>query len=357
MKRLLYFIDNQITIIHRDKRHIELVNSYENNQEGLEEFEQYLEKMVKLPIQLLLDVVDEDFFHESIPHVSAKDRKAIVKRKAERVLHKQHEYYFYQLQGRDKEGRRNDNILLSGLTNHTFLQTILYILHKHEIPIVGIWSLPIISLKLIKLLQLKQDYLLIVSRQSEDNLRLTFINKKRFFMSRMVTLHGHDIFELIVSEINQTIKYLTNKRFVGFNDVISVCVIVREKNLALFKDNLNDNHNIKYLFNSHSAIEDLLKIKVSNESYNMAIYSELCFHEKSYQDHYSGIKEKKNYLTYLSKKTLLAFSFIFLIFSIVLSQFFLAQGEIARNNAINIQETESLIIQRYNKELLPLEEQ
>ncbi len=357
MKRLIYFIDNQINIIHQNKNQIELLACYENNQQGLEQFEKYLKISIKQPIQILLDIIDEDFFLESIPHVLGRDQKAIIKRKVERLFNNNFGFYYSQIQGRDKQGRRNDKLFLSGLNNADFLNTLLKLLHQHHVPVAAIWSLPLLNLSLIKRLKLNDDKLLIVSRQNDDHLRLSFINNKQFSMSRMVTLHNENIFELIKNEIEQTIKYLANKRYFGFNDQISVCLIVKASNLAFFKQQLKDSPTIKYILYSGSEIENLLNIKNGKldgknnfkPSYNIAAYSQLCLQQNIFKDHYSHLKEKKSYYAYLSKKVFLFSSFVFFISCLLLSQVYLTQGWETSQKSKNLALVEESYKQSYEQ--------
>jgi hypothetical protein len=362
MKRLLYCLENTISIIHKQNHTLDLIATYENNTAGLKSLEEYLKQSVKIPIHILLDVIDEEFFHESIPHVFGKDKHQVVKRSAERLFRQNHGYYYFQNQGREKEGRRNDKILLSGLTNYAHLQAILDLLHCYQIPIVTIWSLPIISQKLIPILKLEKKSLLIVSLQNAKMLRLTFVHNGLLSTSRLASIyHGGELqseefSQELIKEVEQTQKYLTNKRLLGFNEAIHICVIVSDHDYNYLKEKISNFKRNDYRIISTVNIEQYLKIKNNNIPNTLSVFSELCFKENIFKNHYTTTKEKKSYFSYLYKKILLNSSYLLFIISIIVAQYFFSQGEKFYNKTdyINkeVDEKNNYYVQNY----LPLEE-
>ncbi len=361
MKRLLYCLENTISIIHKQSHTIDLIATFENNTAGLESLEDYLKQSVKIPIHILLDVIDEEFFHESIPHVFGKDKQLVVKRSAQRLLRQNHDYYYFQTQGREKEGRRNDNILLSGLTNYAHLQAILDVLHRYQIPVITIWSLPIISQQLIPILKLEKKSLLIVSLQNAKMLRLTFVYDGQLSTSRLASIyHGgelqsEDFAQELVKEVEQTHKYLTNKRLLGFNELMHVCVIVSEHDHDYLKEKITDFKKDDYQIISTADIEKHFKIKNNNIPNTLAVFSELCFKENIFKNHYTTTKEKKSYFDYLYKKILLNSSLLLFVISMIVAQYFFSEGQKLYNKTDHINKEIAEKNHYYEKNYLPIE--
>ncbi|MDH5710160.1 MAG: hypothetical protein OEZ15_00640, partial [Gammaproteobacteria bacterium] len=77
MNRIFYFSGHRLTAFHWDGKKFQGACSFEPDAEGLNKFREYLQTTVKSPARLLVDVIEEDFRIETIPHVFGKDRKAV----------------------------------------------------------------------------------------------------------------------------------------------------------------------------------------------------------------------------------------------------------------------------------------
>src|SRR5437868_4700829 len=79
--------------------------------EGLEDFERHLRGLKEVPTHLITDLAEEDFRLDTIPHVGARDREAIIQRKLSQVFRGTPYKYAMQV-GREPEGRRDDRGML-----------------------------------------------------------------------------------------------------------------------------------------------------------------------------------------------------------------------------------------------------
>ncbi len=155
LRRVFYFSGYRMKVF--EWQGVRLLGSaeFEPDEEGICEFDEYLSQATRVPSQLLVDLVEEDFRREVIPHVNANDRKAIISRLLDR--HYRGEVYVHvQPQGRSKDGRKDDNLLLSALINKDVLEPWLGLIQKHKIPLAGIWSLPLLSTKLLAAITLNE---------------------------------------------------------------------------------------------------------------------------------------------------------------------------------------------------------
>src|SRR3989338_4306104 len=83
--------------------------------DGHEEFAGFL-KAVTCPAYLLVDLIEEDFRQETVPHLIGSKRTAMLQRKIEQ-FYRGSPFHQATLLKRQKTGRRDDDILFSALTN------------------------------------------------------------------------------------------------------------------------------------------------------------------------------------------------------------------------------------------------
>ena len=80
---------------------------FDINDEGREYFERYLRQTPNSPIYIMVDVFEEEYRRETIPHVFGPDRQALLSRKQDRLF-RDTPYTYTQTQGREEEGRRDE---------------------------------------------------------------------------------------------------------------------------------------------------------------------------------------------------------------------------------------------------------
>ena len=234
MKRIFYYSGYRLTVFHWHNEKCLATHVFNPGEEGLEKFKTYLRATVNTPVRILVDLIEEDFKKETIPHVGAADRKSIVNRLIERHYRKSKDFVHYNVVDREKSGRKDDVIIYSVLSNPEILEPWLQPMREAGTSISGIWSLPLLSPYLFKKLGTKSKSVLVVSQQVPSNLRQTFVKNGQFESSRsaVVNLEDATIGEYIATEVEQTIRFLSNQRQIGFDEKIEIHVICRAADLT-----------------------------------------------------------------------------------------------------------------------------
>lgn len=210
---------------------------------GRDQFIAFL-RVNRNPIYLLTDFVEEDFHYETVPHLHGSDRRALLQRKFE-------QYYrstpFRQalLQRRQKEGRRDDEILFCALTNPTLILPWLEILQQQCQPLAGIYSVPGISIPLIKGIACK--HLLLLSWEKNAGLRQTYFDNNCLYFSRLTPVsNGIAFSDLINSETARTQQYLKSLGLLPQGDTLDALIICDAPDRHDMESNLPGNPNIRY---------------------------------------------------------------------------------------------------------------
>lgn len=299
-RRVFYFSGYRLKVFEWQGKQLLGSAVFEPTEEGFAEFETYLAQATATPVQLLVDLIEEDFRRESIPHVAARDRKVLLARLLDR-LHRGEPYVHVMNLGRSNEGRRDDLILLSALPNSDILAPWLTRMAQLETPLAGIWSLPLLSTKLLAACTAGEANILLLSQQIRTAHRETYFSKGQLLFSRQAKLErGHrDTFDVqsraqAISKSAEQIRiFLTNQRTMGFADKLYVYCLVPEDILASLAEHTHDSSGITYKYVPLVTIYTQLKLPASIVPKEDVLFSYLCATAPLSPDHYATPVQKK----------------------------------------------------------------
>lgn len=232
---------------------------FTNDSDGREQFSEYLQ-LHRDPVYLLVDVIEEDFRHESVPHLTGRNRRDLVERKFE-------QYYrntlFRQASvlHRQPDGRRDDEMLFSALTNPQRISPWLDTLLSNAAPLIGIHSLPNISTPLLK--DIESDHVLLLSWEKHAGLRQTYFNNKRLHFSRLTPVNnGNNSFsESVATETPRTQQYLKSLSLPPPGEVLDVCIICHADDRQALEANLHSSPDLHYSFLDIQSLGEKIKAK------------------------------------------------------------------------------------------------
>ena len=214
--RAIFVSPHKLAVYHWQKGDLGSSYLFDTNDEGKAYFEKYLVETQKIPTYIMVDMFEEEFRRDTVPHVFGSDRNAIIERKKARLF-RDTPYYHYRVQGREEEGRKDDQIMLSAITNPKPITIWVDLLKNHQIPLVGIYSIPLLTEGILKLLPDTVENNLIVSLQSISGLRQTFITKGQLRVSRLIQMprYGTEPYgPHIKDEVDKIKRYLNSVRLV-----------------------------------------------------------------------------------------------------------------------------------------------
>ena len=264
-KILICISAQQAAAAHWRSRRLVECRVFQNDDGGIEGFEEFLTPFSGVPVHIMVDAVEEDYRFETLPHTFGSDRSEMVRRKL-----KQHyrntPYINAWLLGRESGRRRDDRYLFSALTNADLVGGWLQAAAGRGLPVAGIFLLPMVSAVLIDQLRLKADNLLLVSRHS-GGLRLTFFRDRQFRLSRLTRgdtgrLGNHGRF--ITEEISNTRIYLHALRAARLDEHLTVLLLDRNDELIDAAQNIaRDNPSLECMRLGRAEIASRLNIAES----------------------------------------------------------------------------------------------
>lgn len=303
IKQILHISDHYATLYVIRGNNVNRIACF-HKPEALDEFVNSL-NIHTSPLDIVLGFGNEAFDLKKFPHVNASDRKIILNRHLDKTFPDSH-YRNTRFQDRDSEGRKDDNFLIFGIGNNDVVDRWLNVLHKHQVAIRNIHSLPILAEQLAEKLE-TQSNLLLIGYSSHNHAQRVGIHL-HFFVDgklKISRLHYHfkgddeAFFKGNALEVKRTIEYIYANRFVQHGKPMEVITISPTSWLdSLSANDTNEKGLIhQYLFANEIA-RDIGIENPSDEIDFPEIISSICAH-KNQSGHY---KSKKNSLYYRHAK-------------------------------------------------------
>jgi hypothetical protein len=207
--------------------------TFRNDDQGREVFDRFLAGIHNVPVHVMVDVVEEDYRYELLPHATGRDRNELIERRL-RQLYRNTPYCAAVLQGRDAGKRRDDQYLFIGLINPELVDNWLTQIRSHDLPVAGVHLLPVVAEPLSQKIAPSTPNLLLVARHGAG-LRLTFLRQGKLRISRLTrvdTVDAQARMSAFTEEVANTRLYLHAQRVTTLDENLTVVVLDRDGSLA-----------------------------------------------------------------------------------------------------------------------------
>jgi hypothetical protein len=348
-RRVLFLAGGRLAVYHWSGGELLEPLWFGADEEGLTEFSLYLDHAPHDPVYMLVDVVEEEFREESIPHVIGHDRRSLIRTRLNRLF-RDPTYSYAVVQGRDTEGRRDDRVLFTALIRPDLLSPWIGQIAKHKVPLAGIYSLPIVSEALIKYMPVESDHALLVTLQSTGGLRQTFFHHKRIKLSRLAIMPpgatpGHASY--VLGEIEKIRRYLNSLRQLPHDSPLDVYVVGTRHLLADITrqspDSLTTRHHLYELDQVAGMVG--MKGPYSTE-YSDRIFAHLLA-KKRLPNQYAPATQTRHNTMYRARIGLMAASLLLVVVSLFVSGTKVVEGVIASGDTVSSRQQTAFYDERY----------
>ncbi len=325
MKRLFYFTGYRLSVLHWKGKQLVGASSFEPTDAGLEKFRSYLLQTEKLPGKFLVDVIEEDFRNEKIPHVGSRDRNAVISRLVDRFYRSSKNYSYSEVIGREKTGRKDDIVLLGAMTNPQLIRPWLTILEECEVPLSGIWTMPLISRNLLKVIKAASGVVLLVSQQVNSNVRQTLFRDGKLVSSRQSIINQDiddisNIGELAAPEVKRTIEFLRAQGSIGADEVINLHILGSDQQLLSLQQSFKTTNRQAVNIHPIAEVQKKLGLKDVGEKFSDSIFAWFCVQQSLSASHYGESSTFSRYYNNLGAMALYAASLLIIIIGILLAE-------------------------------------
>lgn len=248
IKRRVLFLDTAgLSAWHITGNAVEEEGAFVADEAGLAAFADYLRARAGSLFMLLVDLPEEGFHTEEIPASRGRDRAAIVKRKLG-----QHYYgtpfSLAVSQGRSRQGRRDERLLLMALTAPQMLEPWLGTLRSNRAILAGIYSVPQLMHHLLPASAPAQ--VLLIS-QGSAGLRQTYFADRQLRFSRLtplVTGSAEEAAIAAVLEAGKMHQYLASQRLIERNRPLATRILAHPSRVAAMRERCRSNRELDFEF-------------------------------------------------------------------------------------------------------------
>ncbi|WP_424191985.1 hypothetical protein ACMYR3_10940 [Ampullimonas aquatilis] len=225
-KQFFYLTNNQLTVYQEQQGLLAIDDQFANDSHGWQAFAEYVQNHKTIRTSILTDLIEEDFQCDLLPHVFGKVKQTLKQRRLTQ-LYRDTPYHLALQQGRAIDGRKDDKVLFSALTNPSLLTPWLDAIAQNDIPLVGIYSSAHLSERLIGACHFEHEHLLLVTCQS-SGIRQSYFQNGRLKFSRLTPSteqRQETIAEAVLNETAKTQQFLTNTRLLPRSSVVHTVLI------------------------------------------------------------------------------------------------------------------------------------
>ena len=205
---------------------------------------------------LLIDVIEEEFRTERVPHVVGRDQAGLLKRRAEQAF-RLTPYRMAYIQNKLVEGKREDEALLSAITNTDLIAPWVKSLTRSKVPLHGIYSVAQLYGELLKPLDVIEKRALIITRQKHGGMRQAFYFEQKLKLSRLSPAPSTDPdahADQLLSEVDKSQRYLTRLKLLGRDDMLVVHCISSGPELIALRETCRDTTTLQFRFHDLSTL-------------------------------------------------------------------------------------------------------
>lgn len=226
--RVLLIEANGVTLLRWQRGSLRLFAQYSQSQSDLARFENLLHTEAKVPFIIVLDCIEEDFRLENFAHVTGSDRTKMLERKLAFAF-RNTPYKIARVVGREKDGRKDDRVLLTALTKADLVDPWITRILKEKLAVLCVTSAAYMMELLAVSLQLKsKPHVLLVNIEAGTGMRQTYLQKGRVIFSRLTPISERqqdDMHGMLQQQSIQTRKYLERIKQIPYDVQLPVYVL------------------------------------------------------------------------------------------------------------------------------------
>jgi len=193
----------------------------ENSDAGWETLLEVVRGKKIAALQVIFNVMDEEFSSVTVPYVGFWERKALYQRRLKKEF-EESLLTSLRFQFRHRQGRRDARLLLLNLGQKTSFNSHFQALHGAGVQDLSLYTLPLLAEAVLESVAPTDKNVLLLS-QHGDGFRQSFYRHNRLYFSRLLEFTGDENREAqIEREIKITTQFLLGRKWLASDDELSI---------------------------------------------------------------------------------------------------------------------------------------
>ena len=258
-RRLLYLNTHRLSAYAWQGGRLTVEGVFENDSDGWSRFAAYLQNQRRSHFSLLANVAEEGHVLETIPFLHGRDRQTLITRKIGQHFLGTPLAAATSL-GYEKTQRKNEKLLLSGLTNPAHFEPWLQRMEKAEVALAGVYSIAQLGGALLGKLRLGAGRSLLLTLQ-DHSIRESYLVGGQVHFSRMAPLTDSSqagLASAFAAEAGKLHQYLIGQRLVSRDEELPVFIVAHPQSIPAIERACPDRGPLSFtLVDSHVAAAKL----------------------------------------------------------------------------------------------------
>lgn len=321
VERIFYVTATELSVLHCASGAVLPLARFELNDEGVAAFSDYIMADADHASAVLVDVIEEEFRIENVPHVMGSDRHRLLDRKAA-ALFRGLDFRSAQVIGREPGGRRDDQVLFSAINKPEVLERWLKALRLAKVPLTGVYSVSMLGASLINKQRLKHDNTLLLTIQNGRLLRQSFFSNGKLKLSRLTPLTATDAAGFVsgvVNEVDRMKRYLGRLQLLNFKQPMEVYLLSGGEQLQHLQQGCRNEPQLNYHFLDLNQIAAGVGLKQPPAAEACEKYFAHLLSRKLPDANYVQPGEQRYYLQYRMRRWVVAASILLVSASLLWS--------------------------------------
>ncbi len=348
-KRSLLITADKAVLYQCHDGQVDKAYEFSADEAGRENFLRCLDQTPRAPIYLLVDIVEEEYRHEVIPHVFGSDRKSVLERKFARLF-RGATYCHAIIQGRETEGRKDDRVLLTAITKADIILPWVEPIREQKIPLAGIYSLPVLSQLLLKKIGARGPNILLLSVQRASGLRQTFFRDRQIKISRlaqMPRIGSVPYASHLMAELEKLRRYLNSLALISRKGPLEIYILSHGEWLNELKPHCHDTDDERFILMDVVDVAAHLGLKGKlATAYSDVIFNQLLL-DAAPKNHYANEEETRYFSLHRMRNGLIAAGIVLLVASMGWSGFNFLDGVSLKQQALDAEQKANFYQARY----------
>jgi len=254
-RRVLILSPHHLAVFNARQGQVHQESEFALDEVGQTAFKEWAVQNNSALVHLLVDLPDEGFQQETLPHVTGEDRKALLSRKLNQLFFGT-PYSLVLPLGREKQGRRDEKFLFAALTRPQALEPWLHAMNESGTAVAGIHTPALLLPRLLDRKAMEAPRLIVITLGS-GGLRQSYFEHGQLCFSRLKPLSTGGIEEAAVNAYGEAVRiyqYLIGQRLITRGEKIPVVCLASPRHTELLRRACADTDELSFAFDNLSAI-------------------------------------------------------------------------------------------------------